>query len=57
MILNALEKIAEPEWKRTAEIRENIRIDEFVVMPNHIHGILWVENNPKRRPVETLHAT
>ncbi len=47
MVLNELGKIAETEWKRTAEIRENIRIDEFVIMPNHINGILWIENNPE----------
>ena len=47
--MNELGKIAETEWKRTAEIRKNIRIDEFVIMPNHIHGILWIENNPERR--------
>jgi putative transposase len=30
------------EWKRSAEIRKEIRLDECVVMPNHFHGILFI---------------
>jgi len=32
------------EWFKTARIREHVRLnaDEFVVMPNHVHGILWI---------------
>ena len=37
-----LGKIAFDEWKKTGAIRPNIIIDEFVVMPNHLHGVLIV---------------
>jgi putative transposase len=30
-----------------------VRLGEWVVMPNHVHGIIWIDKNP----VETLHAT
>ena len=32
------------EWFRSAEIRKEIRLfpEEFVVMPNHVHGIVWI---------------
>lgn len=40
MVLNEFGKIVKTEWLKTAEMRNNIEIDEFVVMPNHIHGIL-----------------
>ncbi len=40
MVLNDFGKIVKTEWLKTAEMRNNIEIDEFVVMPNHVHGIL-----------------
>lgn len=45
MVLNDLGKIVADEWKKTEKIRKNITIDEFVIMPNHVHGILMVDNN------------
>jgi putative transposase len=40
MRLNKLGKIVQEEWLRTAEIRKDVQMDSFVVMPNHIHGIV-----------------
>ena len=40
MRLNKLGEIVQEEWLRTAEIRENVELDSFIVMPNHIHGII-----------------
>lgn len=37
--------IAADEWQKTAEIRKNIELDTWVVMPNHFHGILIVNND------------
>ena len=45
MILNETGKIVHDEWKKTASIRKNIIVDEFIIMPNHIHGILIINNN------------
>lgn len=44
MQLNESGRIARTEWVKTAEIRPNVQLHphEFVVMPNHIHGILWL---------------
>ncbi len=44
MRLNDLGQVVKEEWFRSAEIRKEIRLfaDEFVVMPNHIHGIVWI---------------
>ncbi len=44
MILNRYGEIAQKEWLKTAEIRSNIKLHEFVLMPNHIHGILEITN-------------
>ena len=46
MLFSSLGRIAYNEWLRSAEIRPNIEMDEFVVMPNHIHGIIIINNAP-----------
>jgi len=50
IILNELGQIARKEWLRTAELRSYVELweDEFVVMPNHVHGIIWIINNDPR---------
>jgi REP-associated tyrosine transposase len=40
MQLNEAGRVAEAEWVRTAEMRPHAALDEFVVMPNHLHGIV-----------------
>jgi putative transposase len=51
MIENEFGQIVRQEWFRTARMRPHVELleDEFVVMPNHIHGIIWQfgENNTK----------
>jgi putative transposase len=42
MVLNVVGKIVAEEWIKTVEIRNNIELDEWVVMPNHFHGILVI---------------
>ncbi len=42
MHLNACGQIAYDEWRRTPAVRPNVRLDAFVVMPNHIHGVLII---------------
>jgi REP element-mobilizing transposase RayT len=40
IILNRTGEIVKAEWLRTAELRPRISLDEFVIMPNHLHGII-----------------
>ena len=42
MILNPFGAIAHAEWQRTSEVRENVALHEFVVMPNHFHSIIEI---------------
>jgi REP element-mobilizing transposase RayT len=42
MRLNAIGRIVADEWVKTAEIRDAIDLDAWVVMPNHFHGILFI---------------
>ncbi len=47
MKLNAWGEIARAEWFKTAALRDNVELydEEFVVMPNHVHGIIWLNEN------------
>jgi putative transposase len=42
MILSPSGQIAHQEWFKTAQIRPEIQLHEFIVMPNHIHGIIEI---------------
>jgi putative transposase len=48
-ILSELGQTAYQYWSEIPQHHHNTKIDEFIVMPNHIHGIIII--------VETLHAT
>jgi putative transposase len=48
MILNNYGNIVRDEWMRTALIRKEIEIDEFIVMPNHFHGIVFIHDRGDR---------
>ena len=33
-------EIVKEEWQRTALLRPDVALDEFIIMPNHFHGIM-----------------
>lgn len=47
MCLNQYGQIVKEEWFNTAKLRPGVGLieDEFVIMPNHIHGIVWLNSN------------
>ena len=47
MQLSPIGKITETEWIKTIELRPdmNLELGEFVVMPNHFHGIIIINEN------------
>ena len=50
MKLNQFGEIVHNEWERSQHIREEIELDQFVVMPNHIHGIVIIIGANSRSP-------
>ena len=45
MRLSEVGKIVEKYWNEIPKHFENVILDEFVIMPNHIHGIIVIEND------------
>ncbi len=48
MIPNNYGNIVIEEWHKSETIRDEIELDEFVLMPNHIHGILSIDRRGDR---------
>ena len=49
MYLNQVGLIAQAEWKKLLERFLGLSLDEYVFMPNHLHGILILKETVKRR--------
>ncbi len=45
MILSDIGKMAEQCWSDIAEHFPFVKLDEFIVMPNHVHGIVVIDKN------------
>ncbi|MDD5213686.1 MAG: hypothetical protein PHG82_04650 [Candidatus Gracilibacteria bacterium] len=44
MILNEYGLIVEKSWQEITKHYQNVIIDEFMIMPNHFHGIIIIDN-------------
>ncbi len=42
MVLSEFGKMVSVEWLKSQQIRKEIVLDEFVVMPNHLHAVLFI---------------
>lgn len=45
MVLNKLGKFLDEEWKKTEILRTNVELDYYIIMPNHLHGIIIVNGS------------
>ena len=50
MHLNDVGRLVHEEWRKTGAMRASIELHEFVVMPNHIHGIIEIVGARCTRP-------
>ena len=48
MQLSTMGKIVGEQWKALEECYPHIVLDEFVAMPNHVHGIIQVQDTRER---------
>ena len=45
MVLSEAGRVADEEWRKSAKLRKGLVLDEFVVMPNHVHGIVHLDGH------------
>jgi REP element-mobilizing transposase RayT len=45
MILSDFGKIVDAEWHKSFQIREELFLNEYVIMPNHLHAIVVLKKN------------
>ena len=46
MHLSPIGEIVAEEWQKTPLVRRNVMVDHYVVMPNHLHGIIVIVETP-----------
>jgi putative transposase len=51
---SGLGQVVAEEWVETARRRSNITLDAWIIMPNHMHGILFIEQPPIDEPSRPL---
>lgn len=55
MVLSDIGNIVQQEWEKSFEIRAELFCDVYVIMPNHIHGIVQIDkNDPDGIPVDDV---
>lgn len=57
MVLNGAGAMVETWWNELPKKFVNIRLDEYVVMPNHIHGVIEIVTGNKTRATTRVAPT
>lgn len=52
MILDEFGRIVRDEWEISEKIRNEIKLHEYVIMPNHFHAIVEIVGANGRSPVQ-----
>jgi len=47
MCLNDCGRIIEREWLRSVQIRKELEFGDFALMPNHLHGVVFIRDNDR----------
>jgi putative transposase len=51
--LSKLGRIVEEEWLLTAERWPYVMLDSYVIMPNHVHGLIVIQEHPDSGPARS----
>jgi len=51
--LGRIGRIVQRQIERTMQLRENVTLDEYCIMPNHVHAILWLDSRGTARRAPT----
>lgn len=50
ILLSSYGQLIAEEWEHTTEVRPELTLDVFVVMPDHFHAILFLNDQPPPQP-------
>ena len=50
MVLSKIGLIADKYWREIPNHFPFVKLDEFIIMPNHIHGIIQINDNRRNAP-------
>jgi REP element-mobilizing transposase RayT len=56
MQVNALGRIVQECWEEIPSHFPNVAVDAFIVMPNHVHGIIFIHENDDRGKIDIATA-
>lgn len=56
MHLNEYGKIADECWCSIPEHFPNVELDEFIVMPDHVHGIIFIVGARRAVPLQNINS-
>ena len=54
MHLNRLGQIVDSEWRKTPRLRPGVDLGDFVVMPNHLHGLVVITTSPQKKTLAAV---
>ena len=50
VVLSPEGRVAAEEWRKIPRVFPHVLLDEWIVMPDHMHGILTFQNRPLEKP-------
>jgi putative transposase len=53
VILNKLGYVVKEQWLKISDIRTGVELDYFIIMPNHLHGIIIINEATESKKVKT----
>lgn len=57
MVLNDIGQIVATEWERTREIRTEVELDAWVIMPNHLHVVVVISESANEIAAAKTHLS
>jgi putative transposase len=54
MFVNQIGNIVVREWLKSSQMRLEIELDEWILMPNHLHGIVIINKNNCDRSISNM---
>ena len=50
MCLNQQGRVVDEEWRRCADMRREVTLDAYIIMPNHLHAVVSIVGADGRPP-------